>query len=163
MVDHYKILEVDKNADDDTIRKSYKRLALKWHPDRNKDNQEKSTEKFKKISESYDILSNKEKRHQYDIFGNNDSVGIPFSTQNANDIFAQFFRDGGININQEMSFSGSSESIQTSTVIQGNKKITTRIIQKNGQVTKEVIEELITDGGNNGSVSSNNFNFTFSF
>jgi DnaJ-class molecular chaperone len=162
MVDHYKILEVNKNADEDTIRKSYKKLALKYHPDRNKDNQIEATEKFKKISESYDVLSNKEKRQQYDTFGN-DSVGIPFSTQNANDIFAQFFGNGGININQEMSFSGSSESIQTSTVIQGNKKITTRIIQKNGQVTKEVIEELITDGGNNGSVSSNNFNFTFSF
>jgi len=162
MVNHYKILEVDKNADEDTIRKSYKKLALKYHPDRNKDNQAEATEKFKKISESYDVLSNKEKRQQYDMFGDNNSVGIPFSTQNANDIFAQFFGNGGININQEMSFSGSSESIQTSTVIQGNKKITTKIINRNGQVTKEVTEEIINQG-NNGSVSSSNFNFAFSF
>ena len=59
MVDHYKILEVDKNANEETIRKSYKRLALKYHPDRNKDNQEEATQKFKKISEAYDILGNK--------------------------------------------------------------------------------------------------------
>ena len=61
MVDHLKILEVERKRDE-TIRKSYKRLALKYHPDRNKENQEEATQKFKKISEAYDILGNKEKK-----------------------------------------------------------------------------------------------------
>lgn len=158
MVDHYKILEVDKNADDETIRKSYKRLALKYHPDRNKENQEEATQKFKKISEAYDILGNKEKRKEYDLYGSGEnSIGIPFSTQNANDIFAQFF--SGSMPNMSFSTSSSSESIQTSTVIKGNKKITTKITNRNGQIVREVIEEEL---GNNNNVNSN-FNFTFSF
>ena len=156
MVDHYKILEVDKNANEETIRKSYKRLALKYHPDRNKDNQEEATQKFKKISEAYDILGNKEKRENYDMFGSNDAVGVPFSAQNANDIFSQFFGNNGINLN--MSMNATTESVQTSTVINGNKKITTKIINRNGQITKEVTEETIN---NNPNVS--NFNFSFSF
>ena len=156
MVDHYKILEVDKNADEEAIRKSYKRLALKYHPDRNKDNQEEATQKFKKISEAYDVLSNKEKRQNYDMFGSNNSVGVPFSAQSANDIFAQFFGNNGINLQMNMNTTG--ESVQTNTVISGNKKITTRIINRNGQITKEVIEEIVN---NNSNVS--NFNFHFSF
>ena len=161
MVDYYKILEVDRNADDETIRKSYKKLALKYHPDRNKDNIEDATQKFKKISEAYDILSNKEKKHNYDNFGSNTAVDIPFSTQNANDIFAQFFNHG-LNLNPQMNFSSNSESVQTSTVISGNKKITTKIINRNGQIIKEVKEETINNN-NNSNVNTQNFNFSFSF
>ena len=90
------------------------------------------------------------------MFGSNNSVGVPFSAQSANDIFAQFFGNNGINLQMNMNTTG--ESVQTNTVISGNKKITTRIINRNGQITKEVTEEIVN---NNSNVS--NFNFHFSF
>ena len=58
----YKILELDKNATQDQIKKSYRKLALKYHPDRNKDNKEESEKKFKQIGEAYGVLSDKKKR-----------------------------------------------------------------------------------------------------
>jgi curved DNA-binding protein len=67
--DYYKILGVDKNADEAEIRKAYRRLAKKYHPDANKE--KGSEDKFKEISEAYEVLSDKEKRNKYDRFGNN--------------------------------------------------------------------------------------------
>lgn len=67
-MDYYKILGVSKNSSVDEIKKAYRKLALKYHPDRNKDNKE-AEEKFKQISEAYAVLSDKEKRHQYDMYG----------------------------------------------------------------------------------------------
>lgn len=73
--DFYKILGVDKNADTETIKKAYKKLALKWHPDRfsnaSEKEQKEAEEKFKEISEAHDVLSNPEKRQQYDNGGMN--------------------------------------------------------------------------------------------
>lgn len=66
--DYYKILGVDKKASTEEIKKSYRKLALKYHPDRNPNNKE-AEEKFKKISEAYAVLSDTEKRQQYDSFG----------------------------------------------------------------------------------------------
>ncbi|KAK2963480.1 putative Chaperone protein DnaJ [Blattamonas nauphoetae] len=68
-VDYYQVLGVSRDADQEAIKKAYKKLALKWHPDRNRDNKEKATEEFKKIGEAYDVLSDPEKRKVYDRFG----------------------------------------------------------------------------------------------
>jgi DnaJ-class molecular chaperone len=57
MVDYYKVLEVSKNATTAEIKKAYRKLALKWHPDKNQDNIEDATKKFKEISEAYEVLS----------------------------------------------------------------------------------------------------------
>jgi curved DNA-binding protein len=66
-VDYYKVLGVERGASADEIKKSYRKLALKYHPDRNK---EKDAEaKFKEISEAYAVLSDDEKRRQYDVVG----------------------------------------------------------------------------------------------
>jgi len=67
-MDYYKILGIDKNASQEEIKKAYRKLALKYHPDRNQGNKE-AEEKFKKISEAYAVLSDPEKRKQYDTFG----------------------------------------------------------------------------------------------
>src|SRR5438552_15968969 len=66
--DYYDILGVKKNAPDDEIKKAYRNLAKKYHPDRNKGNKE-AENKFKEISEAYAVLSDKEKREQYDRLG----------------------------------------------------------------------------------------------
>jgi curved DNA-binding protein len=66
--DYYKTLGVEKGADPEAIKKVYRKLALKFHPDRNPGNRE-AEEKFKKISEAYAVLSDTEKRKQYDNFG----------------------------------------------------------------------------------------------
>lgn len=69
MADYYKVLGVDKGADDDAIKKAYRKQALKWHPDRNPDNKEGADKKFKQLSEAYEVLSDKNKRSVYDQFG----------------------------------------------------------------------------------------------
>ncbi len=66
--DYYKILGVSKKASEEDIKKAYRKLAMKYHPDQTKGDK-KSEEKFKEISEAYAVLSDKEKRSQYDEFG----------------------------------------------------------------------------------------------
>lgn len=66
--DYYKILGVNKKTSDEDIKKSYRKLAMKYHPDHTKGDKN-AEEKFKKISEAYAVLSDKEKRKQYDTFG----------------------------------------------------------------------------------------------
>ena len=67
--DYYEILSVQKNASAAEIKKAFKRLAMKHHPDRNQDNQAASEIKFKEAKEAYDILSDAQKRAAYDQFG----------------------------------------------------------------------------------------------
>ena len=66
--DYYKTLGINKNVSIEDIKKAYRKLALKYHPDKNP-NDKKAEEKFKKISEAYAVLGNEEKRKQYDSFG----------------------------------------------------------------------------------------------
>ncbi|NXS07615.1 DNJ6B protein, partial [Neodrepanis coruscans] len=66
MVDYYKVLGLKENASQDDIKKSYHKLALKWHPDKNPKDQEKAEKKFKEIVEAYEVLSNPRKRSFYD-------------------------------------------------------------------------------------------------
>lgn len=67
--DYYKELGLEKGASAEDIKKAYRKLALKYHPDRNPTDRKKAEEKFKKISEAYAVLSDPEKRKQYDNFG----------------------------------------------------------------------------------------------
>ena len=83
--DYYKILEVPRTATHEEIKKSYRKLAMKYHPDRNKGDKT-SESKFKGINEAYAVLSNEEKRKQYDTFGA-EGFGRRFSQE---DIFRDF-------------------------------------------------------------------------
>jgi len=66
--DYYEVLGVDRGADDAAVKKAYRRLAMKFHPDRNPDD-EAADSKFKEATEAYEILSSAEKREAYDRFG----------------------------------------------------------------------------------------------
>ena len=88
-MDYYQVLNVNREASEEDIRKSYKKLALLYHPDKNQNDPE-ACEKFKEISEAYSILSDKSKRSQYDLLGNVDNAfegEDPFSV--FNNIFQQ--------------------------------------------------------------------------
>lgn len=73
--DYYTILGVDKEASKDDIKRAYRRLAKKHHPDLNKDNQKEAEDKFKEVSEAYEVLSDPQKRANYDRFGH---AGVNF-------------------------------------------------------------------------------------
>src|SRR3989339_2201562 len=85
--DYYEILGVAKGTPAEEIKKSYRELAFQYHPDKNKGNKE-AEDKFKEISEAYDVLSDDKKRHTYDQFGHagvNQNYGS--SGFNMNDFF----------------------------------------------------------------------------
>lgn len=90
--DYYEILGVPKNASEEQIKKAYRELALKYHPDRNKE--KSAEEKFKGINEAYSVLGEPEKRAQYDAYGSAD-FGQGFSGQRSSQGFTQdeMFRD----------------------------------------------------------------------
>ncbi len=98
--DYYEVLGVARDADDSTIKKAYRKLAMKYHPDRNPDNKE-AEEKFKEVGEAYEVLSDADKRAAYDRMGHDafknggmGSAGGGFGGggfTDPMDIFAQFF------------------------------------------------------------------------
>lgn len=115
-VDYYKVLGVNKNANDDDLKKAYRKLAMKWHPDKNRNNKEEAEAKFKQVSEAYDVLSDPQKKSVYDLYGEeglksgapppgasgagdgatyfsagDGQTSFKFNPRNADDIFAEFF------------------------------------------------------------------------
>lgn len=101
--DYYELLDVSKQASDDEIKKAYRKLARKYHPDVNRDNPKEAAEKFKEINEAYEVLSNSEKRAQYDQFGHaafdpsqgGGSGGFGAGAGGFGDIFDMFFGQSG--------------------------------------------------------------------
>jgi molecular chaperone DnaJ len=94
--DFYETLEVAKNASEEEIKKAYRKMALKYHPDRNQGDKT-AEEKFKQISEAYEILSDQEKREAYDRFGHaafTSGRGAPGGMHDPFDIFQQVFGGG---------------------------------------------------------------------
>mmetsp|Transcript_61892 Transcript_61892/g.130687 ORF Transcript_61892/g.130687 Transcript_61892/m.130687 type:complete len:482 (-) Transcript_61892:518-1963(-) len=75
--DYYKLLGVSKKASDGELKKAYRKLARKWHPDKHPDNKEKATAKFQEIAEAYETLTDKEKRKLYDLGGEEAVKGQP--------------------------------------------------------------------------------------
>lgn len=74
--DFYEVLGVKKDATDEEIKKAYRQLAKKYHPDANPNNKQESEAKFKEVNEAYETLSDKQKRQMYDRFGANGPQGF---------------------------------------------------------------------------------------
>jgi|WetSurMetagenome_2_1015567.scaffolds.fasta_scaffold207317_2 molecular chaperone DnaJ len=90
--DYYEVLGVDKNASADDIKRAYRRLAIKYHPDKNQGDKE-AENKFKECAEAYEVLSDADKRKQYDQYGHEGLRGSgmhDFSRMNVEDIFSMF-------------------------------------------------------------------------
>ena len=91
MRDYYEILGVDKNTSDSDIKRAYRKIAMKYHPDKNPDNKE-AEQKFKEAAEAYAVLSDDTKKAQYDRFGHNQfqNMGGGASSMDFEDIFSSF-------------------------------------------------------------------------
>ena len=108
--DYYKILGVKRTATKAEIKRAFKKLSLKYHPDKNKDNPKKAKEKFIKIANAYEVLSDDEKRKIYDQYGEEGvkaneqggGAGAHFENMNFEDIFSQFFGGGGAKVEFNM-------------------------------------------------------------
>jgi curved DNA-binding protein len=103
--DYYKILGVDKNATTDEIKKAYRKLAKKYHPDKNPDNK-LAEEKFKEVNEANEILSDSEKRRKYDKLGSNWN-----NSQNAGSEFDNWFRNYSSAKSPRQEYSGNFKDI----------------------------------------------------
>ncbi|XP_003962049.2 dnaJ homolog subfamily B member 2 isoform X1 [Takifugu rubripes] len=105
MVDYYNVLGVSKTASQEDIKKAYRKLALKWHPDKNPDNKEEAEKKFKGVAEAYEVLSDKSKREAYDRYGSDilrnagssssefssDLPEFTFTFRSPDEVFRDFF------------------------------------------------------------------------
>ena len=164
-MDYYKILELDKNCSLDDIKKSYKKLAFKWHPDRNITNKQEAEEKFKKISEAYNVLSKPELRKRYDMKESFDDDN--YDNVNPYDLFQSFFNSNihknnffgnifnnnfqNVGFNFESSHSSSFTSRQENIKIINGKCVkettitdnngTTQIQEVNGKIVKKTVEK----------------------
>tara|TARA_B100000524_G_scaffold149929_1_gene75895 strand:+ start:2257 stop:3243 length:987 start_codon:yes stop_codon:yes gene_type:complete len=138
-MDYYQILNISTNASEQDIKKSYKKLALQYHPDKNKD--PSANETFQRISEAYQTLSNKDSRRAYDLDGT-----IPDIFDNPSDIFEKIFKNMDPVIAK---FLTSTLSNFTTTLLDQNKTFedafnqinTNDLIDKGGDVFKHYLKK----------------------
>lgn len=164
--DYYEVLGVPKNASDDEIKKAYRKLAIKYHPDKNPGDKE-AEEKFKEINEAHDVLSDKQKRARYDQFGHagvgGNAGGNPFGNGgspfgNFNGQSFNFDFGGGFDdiLSNLFGFGGGAGArrprrgadLQTSVTLTFEEAIfgTTKEVDINGESIKLKIPEGIDDG-----------------
>jgi molecular chaperone DnaJ len=164
--DYYDILGVNKNADDQEIKKAYRKLAIKFHPDKNPGNKE-AEEKFKEAAEAYEVLSNADKRARYDRFGHQGVGGAAgggqgFGGMNMEDIFSQFgdiFGESGFG---GFGFGGQSSGgrkVQRGTNLRIKVKLTLEEISS-GVEKKIKVNKLVSCRSCNGSGAENGSSYS---
>lgn len=159
MSEYYDILGVSKECSDSELKKAYHKIALKNHPDKNKDNKD-ALETFKRATEAYETLSNKEKRERYDMYGRKESdVGSINHMNIFEELFGHNIFQGGL-FSQRMFTSDmpmiSSSFESTSVTINGNEKITRKTVHTpSGVRTTEYREKIKHDAPTNRDILNN--------
>lgn len=162
--DYYKILGVDEKATGETIKKAYRKLATKYHPDKNKNNPKAAEEKFKEIAEAYYVLGDTKRREDYDNYKDGPAFGKGMDFEGARGFdFSKIFRDvdfsGDIfdifdkmgdnrNTNRTYyysnnSYNGSSDSVMENTDIESTLSVPKSLLVKGGEAA------FSTRGGKN--------------
>lgn len=158
MSDYYEILGVSRECSDNELKKAYHKIALRNHPDKNKDNSE-ALEIFKKATEAYEILSNKEKRERYDLYGNTDkNIGNINHMSIFEELFGgNIFSNGlfGQNLFTSDMPMISSNFESTSVIINGNEKITRKTVHTPSGVRTTEIREILNESPTNVDILRN--------
>ncbi|XP_068144654.1 dnaJ homolog subfamily B member 6 isoform X1 [Drosophila tropicalis] len=95
MVDYYKVLDVARTATDGEVKKAYRKLALKWHPDKNPDNLEEANKRFRELSEAYEVLSDARKRRIYDARATLHKSSATSSSNTSNGYYSRYRSGAG--------------------------------------------------------------------
>lgn len=151
--DYYEILGVDRSASQDEIKKAYRKIAIKFHPDKNPDNPE-AEDKFKEAAEAYEVLSDQTKKQRYDQFGHQGVNGGGFSGggMSMDDIFSQFGDIFGGHNPFESFFGGAAGGGRTRTRKGSNLRIKIKLtleemahgVEKKIKVKRKVAAEGVT-------------------
>lgn len=163
-VDYYNVLKVSKQASEEDLKKSYKRLAMKWHPDKNSENKKEAEAKFKQISEAYDVLSDQQKRQIYDLYGEEglksgqfNTVSSPtsggggggrgfrFSPRDADDIFAEFF--GGFEGNYSNAGGAGNASLKKAAPVENKLPCSLEELYKGSKRKMKISRIVLDDSG----------------
>ena len=141
--DYYKIMGIDRNASDSELKKEYRKLALKWHPDRNLDNKELAADNFKTVSEAYEILSDTNKRNIYNTYGKEGESKLSGRGRGTgihrrhfhseNDIFKQFFNNESCTSNMNLSFKTNDNNIDLTDLLFNNYSFHTSHTRKKNE------------------------------
>ena len=163
MKDYYKILGVSENASQEDIKNAFRKLAFKYHPDKNPGNEKPAEEKFKEINEAYSILSDADKRRQYDFAKKSGftNTGYPGFGYSQSDIFRdafsnpanieelnRMFQQAGLRFDQDFLnrtfFSGNGFIFQFYSTPQGSRQTVYRSGSANGNITQNM-DGLLND------------------
>ncbi len=158
--DYYEILGVSKGTADEDIKKAYRKLAIKYHPDKNQGDKE-SEEKFKEAAEAYEVLSNADKKARYDRHGHQGVDGYGGGGMNMEDIFSQFsdiFGGGGGSPFGDMFGGGGRQQMRKGTNLRIKLKLTLEEVAE-GVEKKIKVKRFVACEGCKGTGAKNGTSF----
>lgn len=152
--DYYSVLGVTKGASEDEIKKAYRKLAMQYHPDKNPGNK-KAEEKFKEVTEAYDVLSDPKKRANYDQFGDSEFIKGPYQGSEGprpefhdvfGDIFSELFKGAGPKKPSKGADLRYTLRITLEEAAQGTEKIIHYMRQRNGHTAEAKLSVKVPAG-----------------